>query len=155
LKLSGIVKSDGGVLRVRKRIYEKIFTPAWVRRNRTDLLKQFLEVLRRYAPWIIGILVALTLSTLWLQWRQSRLQLADAVGSKERAVAQILNLEARSEPLFAPQLLLESVKRASTVEGPSHLARLAPQLRRFIASLEHQGEVYALRSPPMAGKWPP
>ncbi len=33
LKLSGLVKADGGVLRVRNRIYERVFDAAWVKQN--------------------------------------------------------------------------------------------------------------------------
>ncbi len=33
LKLSGLVKADGGALRVRNRIYERVFDAAWVKQN--------------------------------------------------------------------------------------------------------------------------
>jgi WD40 repeat protein len=50
LRLSGIVRSEGGLLRVRNRIYERVFDGAWVRESMPDA-----EVRRQRAAYRRGL----------------------------------------------------------------------------------------------------
>jgi hypothetical protein len=58
LRLSGIVKSDGGELRVRNRIYERVFDREWVVANMPDA-----EVRRQRAAYRRGVLRAISVAT--------------------------------------------------------------------------------------------
>jgi hypothetical protein len=57
LRLSGIVRSEGGVLRVRNRIYERVFDAAWVAANMPDA-----ELRRQRAAYRQGLWRAIAAS---------------------------------------------------------------------------------------------
>jgi hypothetical protein len=57
LRLSGIVRAEGGALRVRNRIYARVFDPAWVRQHMPDA-----ELRRQRAAYRRGLLRAATLA---------------------------------------------------------------------------------------------
>jgi WD40 repeat protein len=58
LRLSGVARAEKGVLRVRNRIYERVFDPAWVEQHMPDA-----ELRRQRAAYRRGLLRATVVST--------------------------------------------------------------------------------------------
>jgi hypothetical protein len=111
LKLSGVVRDEGGYLQVRNRIFETIFDHAWVREN-----MPFAELRRQRAAYrkgliraasagiacvvALGSLTFLAISNARIARREERLQYLSAhIADAQRKAAQEAN--ARAEQLAA------------------------------------------------------
>ena len=133
LKLSGIVCGDGaGGLRVRNRIYRKVFDRQWIRSHRPENWWRVIpNIVKLTAAAILLLAVALLISLLFAvgQYRQAR-ELADARAAEVvlRSTAEAVAQENRR---LAERRAEESLEAQATAEEA--LKRLEEQTRLLVA----------------------
>ena len=97
LKLSGVVCPDTGLLRVRNRIYETVFTTGWVRQHQRI---NWPRLLARIGLAIVVLLVMVALPLAGFAWRQKEKAEASLIAAKKanrNADRQRLHAEGEAE----------------------------------------------------------
>jgi len=92
LKLSGVVKRDNGVLKVRNRIYQRVFDLRWVNQHLPLNLRDLWERYKPALPYVVGLVVfsvsmgalALYANTQRLNANTQRLNAEKALRGEER-----------------------------------------------------------------------
>jgi hypothetical protein len=149
LRLSGIIRNDGEQLKVRNRIYERVFDAAWVQSSMPDA-----EVRRQRAAFRRGlirataiasvVILALTASVVAavVQWRRAesnRVDLETTVTDLEsttRALKETADdlTQSRDQERILRQVADGQVEKVKMALADAVLARAAEQAQRKIAS---------------------
>src|SRR5205814_4824721 len=122
LRLSGIARAEGGLLRVRNRIYERVFDLAWVIANMPDA-----EVRRQRAAYRRGMLRAAAVAAIVLALVSALAVVA--LSQRNRAVEEArradLNARQRETALGDLSAALDEAKRQRAyAEGQKRPAEL-------------------------------
>jgi WD40 repeat protein len=122
LKLSGVVRRDGGLLLVRNRIYREVFSDAWAGRNTP---KNWMKHLVRTAAGlvIVGILISAVLAPYaWAQKRNADNALAAERAAKDEAIKARAQLEDTNKQLsaaLASEKIARGIAQEKTEEAES------------------------------------
>jgi WD40 repeat protein len=131
LRLAGIVRSEAGRLRVRNRIYERVFDRNWIADNMPDA-----EVRRQRAAYRRGlfraaaaaavIIALITMLLVYALWQRSLAEAARAEAfSRELAANAIGQLPA--DPELSALLAIEAWKAAPTTQAAYALRQSLPE----------------------------
>ena len=117
LKLSGIVSSRDGLLRVRNAVYERVFDERWARTH-FELNVNWRRRLARLAAMLLVLTVLLTIPLALYAWRQKadaeyqarQAQLERDEATRQRVIAEN-SLSERTAALEAAQKLVDELSR--------------------------------------------
>lgn len=137
LRLSGVVRVVGGHLRVRNRIYERVFDPEWVARHMPDV-----ELRRQRAAYHRGVLRAASVAGMIIVLMTGLVLTAISNAQRAQAASARARQTAKQESQLAEQL-----RQALWSEQQAH-AKLKLSLRREQEA--HRGEARAKRRAQMA-----
>ncbi|MDX1933489.1 MAG: AAA-like domain-containing protein [Capsulimonadales bacterium] len=139
LKLSGIVRVDQGSLRVRNRIYRRVFDREWIDENRPDAEKRRLRSayragLKRAALGLSALVLLFgALAFFAFQQRAEALK-AKNIAEQQKAIAQNQKSEADRQRLIAQEERDNARRQTEIAEGQKRVAetqkRMAERQRR-------------------------
>ena len=133
LRLSGLVTSTDGVLRVRNRVYAKLFDAAWVRDNLPDAELRRQKAAVSKARWQVGSISAVVFLIIggllsWGLWALNNAKRADANAAKALASAEVeskAKTEAQAQSKMALALAQSEVKAKQAAQAATTKAKVA------------------------------
>ena len=137
LRLSGVAKVEGGALRVRNRIYARVFDQKWIRANMPDAeLRRQRAAYRRglaraaaIAAVIILIIAALAMVALKQRDEAERARLE---AQRQQKISKSRELAARSIALLASDPELSLLLASQAVERFAYTTEAADAMRRSL-----------------------
>ncbi len=113
LKLSGVVQSANGRLRVRNRIYEEAFSAAWAREH---IKINWTRVLAQVVAGLVGLVMLASIPLAVVAWVQRRRAVEEKVRA-EKAAYQSMVAEQKALDQSARAMDAEAQARAASLEA--------------------------------------
>lgn len=123
LKLSGVVRTEDGALRVRNRIYREVFDERWVKKhNPPNWTKRLTRAAAALVAAVLFLMLPVGVFALY-QWRQATAALGEAVRQREEAVAA--RRDAEQQRVIAETRRVEAEVARIAAQGAASLEKQA------------------------------
>ncbi|AFY31801.1 WD40 repeat-containing protein [Calothrix sp. PCC 7507] len=112
LKLSGVVRREQNVLKVRNQIYRQVFDRKWLNEHLPFNLRDRWEQLKPALPYVVGLLIfsgLMTGAALYVNEQRLIAQNARTEAEKRRVNAEILTESLKSQNLLASNLEFDAL----------------------------------------------